>query len=529
MNILVRRRLHRFLGVATTGLVLATATACVSDATPSPSSTNVATDPNATVHIAWAGPPTNLDPQLQVSPADMPYTVLLYDRLTRMSADGNSVEPMLATSWTFSSDGKSLELKLRTDVTFHDGTPFNSAAVKANLERGKNLQGSTVSGDLASITSIDTPDASTVVLGLNGGGAALPVAFTTNTGEMISPKAIADGRDLRLGPGDAGSGAYTLTELKPGESANFQRSESYWDGRQRAKALEITVANSASAINGLIAGQFDLVQVTTGADTQRTLDGANQGQYIAYVADVRGSHTLMLNSTKAPLDNLKVRQAISLAIDRDSIGNQLYEGQCVPSYQPFGPGNPAYNPSVDADYKYNLDKAKQLLAESGVANPTVEIEYGPAHQVTAEAVQAQLVKAGINAQLKPVPQADVSPNFNGGESMATITGIVVGADASTFMSRYVIGGANWSRGGDPTLVDEVKTLSSEALNPALSTADRGAKYQQVQKIIADQAWAVQVCSAKQIWAHSAKVVGVDETFPGAWAGLPEFDRLAMAL
>ncbi|MDQ7911279.1 ABC transporter substrate-binding protein [Phytohabitans sp. ZYX-F-186] len=523
-------RWTRGLGAAGLALMMCGVAACVSDAEPSGGpSGSVEIDPAATVRVAWAGPPTNLDPHRQVSPADMPYSSLIYDRLTRMSPDGNKVLPMLAESWTFSPDGKRLELKLRTDVTFHDGTKFTSAVVKTNLERGKSVAGTTVAPDLASIASIDTPDDATVVLNLSSGGAALPVAFTTNVGEMVSPKALADGRDLKLAPGDAGSGAYKLADLRPNESATFERVDNYWDDSvQRAKTIAITVSTAASGINGLRAGQFDLVQVTIGPDTQPTLDGAKAGGYEVYVKDVRGSHTLMLNSAKPPLDNLKLRQAIQFAIDRDAIGNQLYQGQCAPSYQPFGSGNPAHNAEVDSGYAFNLDKAKQLLAESGLANPTFDIEFGPAHKVTAEAVQAQLTSAGINAQLKPVPQGEVSPRFNGGEAMATLTGIVPGADGSTYVSRYVLGGATISRGGDPAQVARVKTLAAEALDPTLSEADRGTKYQEIQGVVAAQAWSVQVCSARQLWAHNAKMVGVDDTMPGIWAALPEFDRLAKA-
>jgi len=523
-------RWKRVLGAAAVAFLATSATACVSDAEPSSSpSGSVAVDPDATVRVAWAGPPTNLDPHRQVSPADMPYTSLIYDRLTRMSPDGNRVTPMLAESWTFSPDGKRLELKLRTDVTFHDGTKFTSAVVKANLERGKTVQGTTVAPDLASVSSIETPDEATAVLNLSGGGAALPVAFATNVGEMVSPKALTDGRDLKLAPGDAGSGAYKITQLRPNEGATFERSEDYWDDSvPRARTIEVTVSAAAAGINGLRAGQFDLVQVTIGPDTQPTLDGAKGGGYEVYVKDVRGSHTLMLNSAKPPLDNLKLRQAIQFAIDREAIGNQLYQGQCTPSFQPFGAGSPAHNPAVDADYAFDVDKARQLLAESGLSNPTFEIEFGPAHQVTAEAVQAQLTAAGINAQLKPVPQGEVSPRFNGGESAATLTGIVPGADGSTYVGRYVLGGATISRGGDAAQVAQVRALAAEALDPTLSEADRGGKYQQIQGIVAAQAWSVQVCSARQLWAHNAKMVGVDDTMPGIWAALPEFDRLAKA-
>ena len=111
-------------------------------------------DPEGSVTMAWAGPMASLDPHVVPGLADQIYTFLMYDRLLNLDPSV-TLQPMLAKSWAFVDDGRALVLQLRDDVVFQDGTPFNAEAVKINLERGKNLETSTVKTALQSIRSID--------------------------------------------------------------------------------------------------------------------------------------------------------------------------------------------------------------------------------------------------------------------------------------------------------------------------------------------------------------------------------------
>src|SRR5262249_1714560 len=135
--------------------------------------------------VAWAGPMTSLDPHRVGNSADQVYLFLMYDRLTRLDTD-LTIKPMLAKSWGFGADGRTLTLQLRDDVTFHDGTPFNAAAVKANLERAKQIDRSTVTNLLASIESIEAVGDYEVRLNLKEGeGGNLPAVLATSAGAMI--------------------------------------------------------------------------------------------------------------------------------------------------------------------------------------------------------------------------------------------------------------------------------------------------------------------------------------------------------
>lgn len=524
MASLARRPLHAVAGLLGMALVAACGGGSTSQAPK-----GQAYDQNATLRVAMAAPPTNLDPALQ-SVADVMYTSLLYDSLTQLSPDGNKVLPMLATSWNVTDGGKAMVFKLRTDVTFHDGTAFNATAVKANLDRSKTVPGSTVAAALEAISSVDAVDAATVKLNLvPGRGASLPATLATNAGEMLSPKAISAGQNFKVEVGSAGSGPYTLTQYQAGTGATYTRSAKYWDPayNDRVKTLVITPTSVQASMNGVRAGQYDVGQVPSGPFTAQALDLAKQGAFEASSYTIRGFHIIELNSSKAPLDNLAVRQAIQYGIDRDAIAKDLFKGACVSSYQPFLKGSSAYNTALDTKYQYDAAKATQLLTQSGVKNPQLKIEASPAQQDDAIAVQSQLQKIGFQVQFTPVTQAVVFPNFAAGQSMATIVGIVPGADPGLYVSQYVVGGQNFSRGGDPTQVAKVKALATQADDPSLSDQKRGQVFQQIQQIVTDQVWMVQICNGVQLWLHSPKVANVDATWQGATGALPYFGNLKM--
>lgn len=190
-------------------------------------------DSAAVLRVTASAPTRNLDPYLQTSYGGWGYITPVFDRLTVVDGDG-ALKPALAESWEFAPDGTYLELRLRKDVTFHDGTPFDAAAVAANIDRGKTMEGSTVTAALSDITGVEAVDDHTVRLMLvPGTGVELPGVFTTNVGMMVSPRAIESGADLRNDPGTSGSGAFLVREYIPEESLSLTRAEgTNWDPRR---------------------------------------------------------------------------------------------------------------------------------------------------------------------------------------------------------------------------------------------------------------------------------------------------------
>jgi peptide/nickel transport system substrate-binding protein len=213
-------------------------------------------DPEGTFRYVFVQNPSTFDPHRSGNAWDMVFFRLVYDQLIMLD-ENDELAPQLATSWEFVDDQTALVLELRDDVTFTDGTPFNAEAVKANLERAKTLETSTLKGQLARVESIEAVDEFTVRLNLNGPGGDLPNLFTDRLGSMISPAAF-DNPDLDQNP--VGSGMATLVEYVPGQVSRYDRNEEYWDpDAAKAAHYEILVQTSATTrFNMLQTGQAEL-------------------------------------------------------------------------------------------------------------------------------------------------------------------------------------------------------------------------------------------------------------------------------
>ncbi|WP_307277194.1 ABC transporter substrate-binding protein [Arthrobacter sp. W4I7] len=463
-----------------------------------------------------------MDPARQTIGAEFAYNSLVYDRLTKISPDGRKVEPMLATSWSFADSGTVLTMDLRSDVTFHDGTPFDAEAVKVNIERAKTLDGSSSAFALSVVKSVKAVDADTVELTTTASAAALPATLATGAGMMISPKALAErSDDLGLNPGDAGSGPYKVTQFKPGDRTVFERAVGYWDkGAGLAKNITLKfIADTAARLNGVRSGQLDLAQVSglNVADARKLVE---QGQIEGREVQTRVVNGLIFNTEKAPLNNSKIRQAINYAIDRDTITTNLFSGAYVPIRQPDENGFWAHFGDIEKMYPHDPAQAKKLVEESGVDNPTFSLQFasGTAYQPIAEAVQSQLKDAGITVNLQPVQQAEVGPNFISGSSAATVDSIMGGSDPDVLVNQFLLGGRNLAR--TPDIRSSVEKLAREGATSGLAEKDRAKAYDQMFTLLADQAVYAPVGASTHLWVYGKRVLGVDE-MGGLWQGVPE--------
>ena len=276
---------------------------------------------------------------------------------------------MLAESFEFSDDGATLTLTLRDDATFQDGTPIDAESVKANLERAKTLADGTVASFLANVSAIEAVDDTTVTLTITEGGADLPAILATNVGMIVNPKAFTDGRDLVLAPGDAGSGPYQVVEFVPNERAVFERVDGHWDpDAGKVKRIEMGfIPRGSSRVDGLRAGQLDLIQVT-GVDQQVGLPLVESGEFGGFQVTVSTGHQLMFNVAMGDLGTPELRQAIAQAIDKQAIADQFLEGNCIVTTTLL-PEDHWAAPGAEEPYPYDPEAAQALLAELGAVEP----------------------------------------------------------------------------------------------------------------------------------------------------------------
>jgi peptide/nickel transport system substrate-binding protein len=405
-----RPRLLIASAVAVLALALSACSGGGSADTAAGAANNGRYDPDATFRYAFVQNVSSFDPHKSVNAWDMVNLRLVYDQLLQEDADGNIV-PMLATDYEFVDDGKVLQLHLRDDVTFHDGTTFDSAAVKANLDRARTLTGGSLAGSLKAIDSVDTPDAATVRINLNSPGGNLPALLTERHGSMISPAAM-NNPDLDQRP--SGSGMFRMVEYIPGQVTRYERNDRYWDPDAVKVAKFETYVQTASPtrLNMLRTDQLDMTY----------LDPSTQDQAVAAGLHVVPSQSttifrMTINTAKAPFDDLRVREAMEHAIDKHAIVDGVFFGIGAPTAQLIPPGHWAYDDSVGVDdepYRFDPEKARALLAEAGYPNGVDFDLLIPAlddHRAVSEAVIPMLAAVGMRANSKVIEPATTPATF----------------------------------------------------------------------------------------------------------------------
>lgn len=482
-------------------------------------------DPEGSVIMAWAGPPASLDPHIVPGLADPLYMFLMYDRLTNIDTSA-VVQPMLAKSWTFDADGRTLALELRDDVLFHDGSRFDAEAVKANIERGQNVEGSTVRNALSSIESVEVAGDFRVVFHLKPGlGGDLPALLATSAGIMVSPKALSDGRDLRLAPGDAGSGPYMPTAFRPNDTAIYTRAPvKYWDtSAGLLRQLEVRfVAQTTARLNGVRAGQFDVAQIL-GADMEAAKKLGETGQITAYEATTSNVQALMIQADRPAMGNLKLRQAVAHAIDREAISQAAFAGNCVVADQPVLSTHWAFNPDLAGFSNYDPEKAAALVKESGIASPAFDIVFAPgtSWEPQANIIQGMLGKVGIEGRLVPMPQQDGLTAFRNGQADTLQYVTIATVDPGMTISSVYTGGYNIAPADAKAKVAE---MAAQATDPKQTTEQRAALYRDIFRMSAEGVWIYPICASKHVWAHKNNLVGVEDAW-GFFAGLPDFRNI----
>lgn len=354
--------MFRWKATAAATAVLALAlTGCAGSTTEGASPSGAARGGDVTLVTVAA--PGSLDPAAATMGPMAPYFEAVYDTLLRVDAAGE-LQPWLATKWSYNDDRTEVTLTLRDDVTFTDGSALDAATVKANLERFKNGTAANASR-LAGVSSIDTPDDTTVVITL-----ALPdpnflINLASEAGLVASGDAL-DDPDLATEP--VGSGAYVLDTAGTviGSSYHYTANPDYWnpDAQHFDELTVKTFADPAAIVSAISAGEVDVVQLPKeGVDPAKaagwTVDQIQPGGFAGLMLFDRGGQL------SEPLGKVEVRQAINYALDRPALIKALNNGIGEPTTQVFPLNGGAYDPALDDMYPHDPEKAKELLTDAG--------------------------------------------------------------------------------------------------------------------------------------------------------------------
>lgn len=349
----------------------------------------------------------SLEPGVAAQPADKVITLGIFDPL--MTYDDGELEPFLAKSLTPSDDLKTYDMELRPDVTFHDGTPLNADAVVKHFDRLKDPATQCPCQGLVSIIeSMDVPDGGEglkVTFHLADPSVAFADLLAGSSGYIESPKAVADlGADFKNKP--VGTGPFTLTEFTPGERVVLTAYPGYWgkddDGIQLPYLDKLTIVpipDSGQRVTALETGRIDLFQT---ADS-KTIATAEKAGFAAQKISGSSSTVILFNNAKAPFDNVKARQALAYAINKDLLNERLYGGVREPSYSAFATDSPYFNEDAESP-RFDLDKAKALVKELGGLEFTIECIPTPEADSILQLVKQMGEAAGMKITLKTQEQ-----------------------------------------------------------------------------------------------------------------------------
>jgi ABC-type transport system substrate-binding protein/ABC-type dipeptide/oligopeptide/nickel transport system permease component len=355
-----------------------------------------ATDPQRAVFGMQLEPPI-LDPT--ASPAAAISECLygnLYEGLVQFARDG-SVLPKLAESWDISDDGLTYVFHLLHGVRFHDGSPFDAGVVKFSLDRvlaAKSLNAQR--SQLRAIRAVEVVDPYTVRVSLTRRSGGLLQSLALGAFVMVSPQSAADN-----GVHPVGTGPYRFSAWRRGDSLSLTRNP---DFRGPAAALdEVTfkfIADPTAAFAALMAGDVDAFSNYPAPESFAQF--AADPRFEVFNGTTEMETVLALNERVAPLRDVRVRRAISYALDRRAIIDGAMFGYGTPIGSHFPPANPAYI-DLTGMYAHDVGKARALLSEAGYAQGlTLSLKLPPPSYArrSGEIVAAQLAQAGIRVHIE---------------------------------------------------------------------------------------------------------------------------------
>lgn len=531
-------KLHRFvsaiLAVALIGSFLA---AC--GATPQP--TAEPTEPTSaeptpgpaapisggTLVIGLSWEPSKIDPHRTAADNGLLPVSLACETLVLLQNDG-SFAPGLASTWDISPDGLSYTFHLRQGVTFQDGTPFNAEAVKYNLERivDPNTQSEQAKDKLGPFEAVEVVDELTAAVKLTKPYAAFLDGISGTEICMVSPAAA-----KQWGPDDfqdhfVATGPFILKEWTRGEQILLERSPSYWGGPESAGHQGLAYLDAVVfkflPEDSVRSGTLETGETQVAQDVP-TLDVARLKQNANLVVEVKPSPgqpvIIYFNMSKAPTDDLKVRQAFAYAIDQKAISDTLYEGILGPAYGPFSPTTPCYWSGAEQMYAPDPEKAKALLDEAGWKDENgdgirekdgqpLRVDFPvhsglPMYNNPAPIVQAQLKEVGVDVNIQPVTGAAwIEAGTSGNNNLSDMDWRVTDPDFARF--TYASAGYfAWYKVPNATLDD---LIAQGAVT--LDQEKRCGFYVEAQKILMNEAMVKPINLSSAVWGVRTEVQGL---------------------
>jgi peptide/nickel transport system substrate-binding protein len=435
-----------------------------------------------------------------------PFHRNLYDTLADY-VDGLNPEPMLAESWEISDTQDSITIKLREGVLFHSGREMTAEDVAANIavfidpDTGNQAFGPT-SGAVE-----DWEVTGTYELVVNF---QQPIAELQIT-DLLTGWAIGDPEFFDVYDREAnGTGPFRMVEWVPGESVTLEANTDYWGEGPFIDGIEYRIFGDADAMaSALEAGDID-VMYSPDAPVAQRLEGAG----FTTVAAPPGAiiDEIRINPEMPPFDNVDVRQAVSYAVDLDAINEAINAGLGTVLRLPYAPTSPAYDEELAAERATDVERARELLENSGVPESEwtanlLTASNSTIQQLAGQVIQANLAEIGFTAELELVDSATRTEQLLGGDFQFLWGGI---GNAQKYPTRITTNSI-YRHQNNPvfdveSLIPEY-TAAVEAANAAVTEEEQQAAFDELNRVLTENVWVVTGIARPMLTSTAPYVTG----------------------
>ncbi|HEX8730934.1 MAG TPA: ABC transporter substrate-binding protein [Ktedonobacterales bacterium] len=461
-----------------------------------------------TLNIGLDSDAVTLDPLKSTALVDRQVMLNMYDTLVRVDTQ-NRIQADLATSWSYPSPTQ-IVFTLRSDVKFEDGSPFNADAVVTNINRILNTPTSPRHSEISSVSSVKAVDATHVQFNLTKPFAPLLAALTDRAGMMLSPQAIASGKDLASDPKNAGSGPFEFSEWVKGDHLTLARNPNYWEKSASGASLPYLdklvyhpITNESVMYTNLETNTIQVAQVV--APTDVAAAKANPALIYKQIAGL-SFFGIELNTQAAPFNNVHARRAVSWGVNRQEIVTSNLHGVGVAAQGPISPTSWAYSSSI-APYSYDTSKAKAELQAGGISSLTFTLlisSGSPAIAQQAQFLQQELQGAGITMNIKQETFASLLADSAAHNFQAALLGWSgrPDPDGNMYSWFHTGGGFNDMQYSNPQVdaaLDSARTTNTQS--------QRAQDYQQAETLMLQDAPYIFLYHGVSIQATSKNVQG----------------------
>ncbi|BCH56398.1 ABC transporter substrate-binding protein [Agrobacterium vitis] len=462
----------------------------------------------ADLKIGLSEDPDVLDPaQSRTFVGRIVYTAMC-DKLVDVSPDLKII-PQLATGWAWSEGGKVLTMTLRQGVKFHDETPLDAGAVVATIQRNMTMPESRRKSELASVEKVEAIGSDTVKFTLKAPDSTLLAQLSDRAGMIVSPKAAKE-LGANFGSHPVCAGPFKFVERVQQDRIVLEKFADYWNKDQIFinKLTYLPIVDSTVRLANLRSGDLDMIERVAPTDAASIKsDGKldfEQAVGVGYMA-------MYVNIGNGPRANnplgkdKRLRQAFSLAIDREALNQIVFEGTALAGNQPFPPVSPWYDKRIPVPAR-DVEKAKALIKAAGFDRVPIELQVSNSATVLQmmQVVQSMVAEAGFDVTLKTMEFATMLNEQTAGNYQISRSDWSGRVDPDGNLHQFVTckGGINDTKYCNPavdTLLNEARQSTDEAV--------RKQKYDAADEILNDDLPIIYLGHQSWLWASSKKITG----------------------